>query len=582
MLPYVENIQFQARMDKTIDTLLKEVYAAANDGHDAMSKAYATMSEELADTMLKIQQSTTVINDFIPYLSDLQTLKDQIPHLREIRDQITKHQHATGDLRSVQSQPPTPSANRRATGPPTNPPIAPRWINFRARTEAQAQAHIDPAPGPKDSAAPISHTTTHPDQRPNASTNYCPPCNTATMKQPVSSGINEHQVPTTNKPIPHTVHLTTAGDQQGHGLPPVHHDAAIKRAKIQFTGLGELFVFYNQLLNGMQQFGIYLSPLDNVRYQESVCHAEYNSCPITPHRYRQMASTLYQKLRNPDVIPHEHTAIRHIINRYAEQNDGYKILYSMLELIHPVLHQDAVLLPPKSTECNEDIHLYAQKFDSWLKYEAYANRPYSPRETVNLFLRELSPHFTQAVSRIRRLMDTWNQNDPNVPEPLCLSSLPVTIERYMNEEANTPYIRRLHHSQSPRKGSRLPPASDNKNRDIRPSKDKMCRLCGGYGHDDEHCDFTAKWMNVQDASKKVDARLKEKLKDKYKQEQQKHRNRKLKKKVGIIHQMLDDGMHPDEVDDALAALPGLMDSQEDLSDTDSEPSEDANDQGDHA
>jgi hypothetical protein len=39
-------------MDKTIDTLLKEVYAAANDGHDAMSKAYATMSEELADTML--------------------------------------------------------------------------------------------------------------------------------------------------------------------------------------------------------------------------------------------------------------------------------------------------------------------------------------------------------------------------------------------------------------------------------------------------------------------------------------------------------------------------------------------------
>jgi hypothetical protein len=73
----------------------------------------------------------------------------------------------------------------------------------------------------------------------------------------------------------------------------------------------------------------------------------------------------------------------------------------MLELIHPVLHQDAVLLPPKSTECNEDIHLYAQKFDSWLKYEAYANRPYTARETVNLFLRELSSHFAPAISRIR-------------------------------------------------------------------------------------------------------------------------------------------------------------------------------------
>ena len=119
-----------------------------------------------------------------------------------------------------------------------------------------------------------------------------------------------------------------------------------------------------------------------------------------------MASTLYQKLQNPEVIPLEHTAIRNIINRYAEQNDGYKVLYAMLELVHPALHQDAVLLPPKSTECNEDVHLYAQKFDSWLKYEAYANQPYSARETVNLFLRELSPHFAPAISRIRWLMDT--------------------------------------------------------------------------------------------------------------------------------------------------------------------------------
>ncbi len=104
---------------------------------------------------------------------------------------------------------------------------------------------------------------------------------------------------------------------------------------------------------------------------------------------------------------------------------------------------------------------------------------------------------------------------------------------------------------------------------LRPSKDHMCRLCGGFGHDDEHCDFTAKLLNVQDTAKKVDARLKEKLKDQYKLEQQKRRNRKLRKKVGVIRQMLDDGIHPDEVDDALAALPGLMDDQDNMSDTDS-------------
>lgn len=42
-------------------------------------------------------------------------------------------------------------------------------------------------------------------------------------------------------------------------LPPVNHDQAVKRAKIQFTGLGDMFVFYNQLLNSMEQFSIFWS-----------------------------------------------------------------------------------------------------------------------------------------------------------------------------------------------------------------------------------------------------------------------------------------------------------------------------------
>jgi len=586
-----KSIQFQSQMDKMIDTLLKEVYAASNDGHAAMAKEF----EEIMD---KIKQSTSVINDFMPYVSELPTIKDELVKIQEMRDQLNTPPHSFSDHRSVHSQPAAPTANRW-TNTPSNPPIANRWINFR--TKAQAQQADTTSTGKRDHTIPLPVTSVttqpNPSQRSTNIPNFRPNDNSGSTGKDhaattTQAGPGVHNGNSQGYPIPHTVHLNSGGDpyrnahinnnSDPHDLPPVNHDAAIKRAKIQYTGLGDLFVFYNQLLNGMEQFGIYLSPLDNVRYQESVCPAEYNSFPITPRRYRMMASTLYQKLQNPDVIPHEHTAIRHIINRYAEQNDGYKVLYAMLELIHPALHQDAVLLPPKSNECNEDIHLYAQKFDSWLKYEAYANRPYSARETVNLFLRELSPHFAPAVSRIRRLMDTWNQYDPHVPEPLRITSLPVTIERYMNEETNTPYIRRMHHPASPHKGGRLVGPAEDKNRDARPSQDKTCRLCGGYGHDDEHCDFTAKWMNVQDASKKVDARLKEKLKDQYKLEQQKRRSRKLRKKVGIIRQMLDDGTHPDAVDDALAALPGLMDSQADISDTDSEPSNEEPSQEPHA
>lgn len=41
-----------------------------------------------------------------------------------------------------------------------------------------------------------------------------------------------------------------------HCLPPVNHDQALKRVKVQFTGLGDVFIFYNQLLYAMEQFGI--------------------------------------------------------------------------------------------------------------------------------------------------------------------------------------------------------------------------------------------------------------------------------------------------------------------------------------
>jgi hypothetical protein len=58
----------------------------------------------------------------------------------------------------------------------------------------------------------------------------------------------------------------------------------------------------------MKQFGVYLSPLDTVKYKESVYPAYFNDLPITLHHYCTMASTLYQKLQSPDDVPLEHTA----------------------------------------------------------------------------------------------------------------------------------------------------------------------------------------------------------------------------------------------------------------------------------
>jgi len=112
---------------------------------------------------------------------------------------------------------------------------------------------------------------------------------------------------------------------------------------------------------------------------------------ITARRKQVMGSTLYQKLQSIEVVSMEYTAIRNIINQFAEHNDGCKVLYVMLELVHPVLQKDAVILPPKSHECEDDIHMYYQIFDAWLRYKTFANGPYSPREQVNHFIREFSP-----------------------------------------------------------------------------------------------------------------------------------------------------------------------------------------------
>ncbi len=143
----------------------------------------------------------------------------------------------------------------------------------------------------------------------------------------------------------------------------------------------------------MEQFGIFLLLLNPVKYQVDLCPVKVNGTVITEQRRQLMASSLYQKLQNVDVIPMEYTSIRNIVNWFAEHNDGYKVLYAMLELVHPALQWDAVILLPKSHECNDDIHTYYQKFDAWLCYEAYANRPYSAREQVNHFIRELSSAF---------------------------------------------------------------------------------------------------------------------------------------------------------------------------------------------
>jgi len=58
-----KSVQFQEQIEQTVDQVIKDVYAAADEG-------YAAMRESNADIMQKITQCTQVITDFMPKLED--------------------------------------------------------------------------------------------------------------------------------------------------------------------------------------------------------------------------------------------------------------------------------------------------------------------------------------------------------------------------------------------------------------------------------------------------------------------------------------------------------------------------------
>lgn len=121
--------------------------------------------------------------------------------------------------------------------------------------------------------------------------------------------------PTPQPPkVPTTVHINNPYAQTtGDSLPQVNHDYAIKWTKIKFTGLDDIFVFYNQLMNSMEPFGVYLIPLSQVKYQYSLCPTMVHNMEITERQKQIMGSALNQKLQSIEVVPMEYTKIQKIL-----------------------------------------------------------------------------------------------------------------------------------------------------------------------------------------------------------------------------------------------------------------------------
>jgi hypothetical protein len=375
-------------------------------------------------------------------------------------------------------------------------------------------------------------------------------------------------------------------------LPLLNHREFINKAKVRYQE-GKMFSFYNKLRNVGSPLGVYLIPLDQVRLDCSVCPESMYGFNISDDRYYAMGATLYEKLSDFECIPEKCSRIRHIVDRYVQKNDGYQVLYELLEECHPVLDKNPDYRPPSSDQCDGDVQEYAVKFEAYLTAEELNGRRYKEKEQVRNFLQGLGEEFAPAVQYVRTLMDAWSDTRTLNPKT-TLRLLPGTVEDYMNDNT-TVFSSAAHHSGTGQIRAATASApmqkieeetalesiaklvkqqveqSDTIIRALKPAVmqdspvisqpeaatkaiiaksffpnsrklvDVFCEGCGLYGHEASKCDFTAKLVKVLDYIATLDSTAKKNLLQYFQSEQTKRREQRQTSLAGKARVLRDAG-----------------------------------------
>jgi hypothetical protein len=330
-----------------------------------------------------------------------------------------------------------------------------------------------------------------------------------------------------------------------------HHNF-INKADIKYMGPGRIFTFYNKLLNFGHQYGLYLLPLTELRYEQSLCPKEINGHQFNPTEYRLMAATLLEKLTRSDVIPDEYTKERNIVERHIKKNDGYLALYDLLEPHHGLLQKRIKMKAPDSADFGSDIHEYTAQFEAFLTSEELQGRYYDEEAQVVTYLQGLDDTFESAIHHINNIMDSWGQHGLN---PKCeLTKLPTTIETYMSRNKSSSHSFAVMRTiQQPitindslndkdtnnglstdiichqTKGA--PPRKPSTTLESRRPIDLFCDACGGHGHPWKRCDYLAKLIKAAEFMKAMDKPKQNELLQSYHKEQQRLRENKIQRNL---------------------------------------------------
>jgi len=170
------------------------------------------------------------------------------------------------------------------------------------------------------------------------------------------------------------------------------------------------------------------------------------------------------------------------------------------------------------------------------------------------YLLGLDHYFSAAEIHVEHLLDSWGQPGLN---PKCeLWQLPTSIDDFMARNKSTvdthPTLRTLQHHPNTTDNShdspdiilhlakhKLPDKPELP--DSRRSMDMFCDSCGQHGHPWKCCDYLAKLLKALDFASKLDKQKQLDILAAFHQEQQKQRDIKIKRNLGRVRTLKDNG-----------------------------------------
>ena len=413
-----------------------------------------------------------------------------------------------------------------------------------------------------------------------------------------------------------------------------HHAREVESHKFQKTKLAvtctsedSIFTFYNTLRHIAASYNILLRPLKEITKETGICQITKENSIGYDAAQETMATALHMKLTTNNYFK-EFPAAQTYVRAASNDSDTFKLMYRILEIIHPQLRASKggihkTIKAPSYDEIEDDsIYTFINRYKNYLLYEMLSTekRQYNKQEQTMYVVNALKKdvRFKEGIEYVLAAVLTYQRDsraEPLIMYPIDLEidEIAVTIDdrseeynvgdqeevgvkkqRYINPYGNTstinvargrvPYKKPYEKKGYEKGGNQYGSTRTHNIRD----NSITCKACNGIGHcatrEDTICYALAKTHMctrfLQDENNKQIVR--ENTHRYRKQLKERMRKKKVDNRLNnVIKKMVDEGQTQQEID-PIVKLAIAMDLQsssnedsESDNDNDSQQSQDS-------